>query len=112
MAKQQKKEETTPLVPSSSSSTAANRPKPIYTEAKAKHLFRVYASILTVFFIQGWMSIMIVEPLKLEEELMVRLHEWKQGVGSRSDTLDLSGRTRQPSQTLTSFNLPIVRSGV
>jgi len=81
-----KGEETTPLVsaveavtqqrqqqqPSRTAKINASNAgaKPIYTEEKARHLARVYAAILTVFFIQGWLTIMIVNPLKDDEELM------------------------------------------
>eukprot|EP00529_Nitzschia_sp_RCC80_P028113 CAMPEP_0113486950 /NCGR_PEP_ID=MMETSP0014_2-20120614/25261_1 /TAXON_ID=2857 /ORGANISM="Nitzschia sp." /LENGTH=262 /DNA_ID=CAMNT_0000380639 /DNA_START=175 /DNA_END=963 /DNA_ORIENTATION=- /assembly_acc=CAM_ASM_000159 len=84
-----KGEETTPFVsaveaatqqrqhqqPSSAGSNNNNNnknaaAKPIYTEEKARHLARVYSAILTVFFIQGWLTIMIVNPLKDDEELM------------------------------------------
>jgi glycerol-3-phosphate dehydrogenase len=77
MAGSAKKEETTPLVaaPSTSTSTSSapayKKAKPIYTEEKARHLFRVYGAILTIFFLQGWMTIMLVEPLKEQEKLMV-----------------------------------------
>ena len=71
-ATQQRRQQQQPSGSAANSTGGNTKAKPIYTEAKARHLARVYTAILTVFFIQGWLTIMIIDPLKDDEKLMVR----------------------------------------
>mmetsp|Transcript_28910 Transcript_28910/g.69755 ORF Transcript_28910/g.69755 Transcript_28910/m.69755 type:complete len:227 (+) Transcript_28910:27-707(+) len=48
-------------------------PKPVYTKEKARHLVRVYLSVLCALLLIAWLNLFIVNPLKKDAKEMAHM---------------------------------------
>ncbi|CAJ1942196.1 unnamed protein product [Cylindrotheca closterium] len=50
-----------------------HKPKQVYTKEKARHLVRVYLSVLCAVLLIGWLNLFIVNPMKTDAKEMAHL---------------------------------------